>query len=80
MQDSEEHGAFDGEIEVTLGQQLLKHLLAASLLPKPFEDERGANALGRNGWHLAILVSGEQQHMLGEASTEASKPSSWPDC
>src|SRR5271155_1999293 len=69
MQNGEEHGAFDGKLELATGHQIEDDFLAAGFLPKPFEDQRGSDALGRDDGSQAIAVGGEQQDVLSKAST-----------
>ena len=65
MQHGGEHGALDGKLEQTLGQQCLDHRLAAGLLPQPPEQQRRADPFGQHAWSVEIgLQRGEQQHLL----------------
>ena len=68
MQDGKEEGAFDGEIEGAVGQELAKDLLATGLLPEALKDERGADMLARDRWHLTTFMGGQEQDMFSETS------------
>jgi hypothetical protein len=67
MQHGKEEGAFDGEIEMTLGEQVVNNGLAASLTPKAFEDEGRSDAASVDGRGMSFAMRGEQEDVLGEA-------------
>src|SRR5512135_2905960 len=49
MQDGEEDGPLDVELEPAALQQSLDDLLTSGLLPEPLEDQGRPDALGRDG-------------------------------
>jgi len=67
VQDGEEDGAFDGEPEVAVGEQLAQDVVAADLVPEALEDKWWSDTAGGDDGDLAVLVSGEQEDLLGEA-------------
>ena len=69
MEDGEEDGPLDVELEAASLQELLDDLAAAGLLPEPLEDQGGSDASGGDGGELALGVSREEQDGLSEAST-----------
>ena len=68
MQDGEEDGPLDVELEAASLQELLDDLLAAGLLPEPLEDQGGSDAAGGDGGELPLGVGREQQDGLSQAS------------
>jgi hypothetical protein len=67
MQHGEEEGAFDGEIKVTQGEQVVDNFLAAGFAPETFEDEGRSDAEGADGGGMSFAMRGEQEDVLGEA-------------
>jgi hypothetical protein len=67
MQDGEEEGPLDIELEPPPVQQLLDDPLAPCLSPEPLEDEGGPDAPGGDGGQLPLGVSREQEDGLGQA-------------
>jgi hypothetical protein len=68
MEDGEEDGPLDVELEAASVQQLLDDVLAPGLLPEPLDDEGGSDASGGDGGELALGVSREEEDGLGQAS------------
>src|SRR5262245_52214475 len=66
MQDGEEDGPLDIELEAARVQEALDDRPAAGLLPEPLEDEGGSDPAGDDGGQLALGVSGEQEDRLGQ--------------
>ena len=71
MQDGEEDGPLDVELEAASLQELLDDLLAAGLLPEPLEDEGRADAAGVDGRELALGVSGEDEDARAKRAPES---------
>src|SRR5271157_6171006 len=69
MQDGQEDGPFDGELEASSLQQLLDDMLTAGQLPEPLEDQGRADVPDRDGRELALGMLGEQEDRAGQAST-----------
>ena len=70
MQDGEEDGPLDGELEAATLQQLLDHMLAAGQLPEPLEDQGRADAPGlEDGRELALGMLGEHEDRAGQAGS-----------
>jgi hypothetical protein len=67
VQDGEEDGAFDGELEAAIGEQLTQDVVATRFLPQALEDKRRADAAGRDDGDLAVLLGGEQEDLFGKA-------------
>ena len=67
MQDGEEDGPLDVELEAASLQELLDDPLAAGLLPEALEDQGGSDASGGDGGELSLGVGREQQDGLGQA-------------
>ena len=67
MQDGEEDGPLDVELEAASLQQLLDHPLAAGLLPEPLEDEGRPDVPGGDGGELSFGVSRQHEDGLGQA-------------
>jgi hypothetical protein len=61
VQDSEEDGSLDGELEAPTFQQLPDDVPAAGELPEPLEDQGRADVPDRDGRQLALGVLGDQQ-------------------
>ena len=80
MQDGEEDGPLDVELEAASLQQLLDHPQAPGLAPEPLEDEGGPDAPGGDGGELSFGVSRQQEDGLGQACAETRRASSCPDC
>ena len=69
MEDGEEDGPLDGELEVASLQQLLDDVLAAGLLPEPLEDQGRADVPGGDGREVALGVRGEQEDRASQAGS-----------
>ena len=69
MEDREEDGPLDGELEAAPPQELLDHMLAAGLLPEPLEDQSRADAAVVDDRESPLGVSGEEQDRLGQSRT-----------
>src|SRR3974377_1539418 len=67
VQDGEEDGPLDGELEAATLQQLLDHMLAASQLPEPLEDQGRADVPNRDGRELALGMLGEHEDRASQA-------------
>src|SRR5512135_986709 len=67
MQDSEEDGPLDVELEAPSVQKLLDHSLAPRLFPEPLNDQGGSDAPGGDGRELPLGVGREEQDRLGQA-------------
>ena len=67
MQHAGEDGAFDRELEQTLGQQRLDHGLAAGVLPQAPEQQRRADALAGELIGIAGGELGQHHGALGVA-------------
>src|SRR3954447_22611916 len=67
MQDGEEDGPLDVELEAASGQELLDDVAAAGLLPEPLEDQGRSDASGGDGGELPFGVGREEEDGLGEA-------------
>ena len=67
MQDGEEDGPLDVELEAASLQQLLDDPLAAGLLPEPLEDQGGSDVPGGDGGELSLGVGREEEDGLGQA-------------
>jgi len=63
MQHSEEHRAFHCEAMAALARNARDHVLAASFLPQPLEQQGGADAAHRDRWGFATAC-GIQHHSL----------------
>jgi predicted ABC-type transport system involved in lysophospholipase L1 biosynthesis ATPase subunit len=55
VQDGQENGALDRELESAAAEQLLEHRPDAALLPQPAEQERRSDALAAELRHAAVL-------------------------
>jgi len=66
MQDGQEDGLLDLELEVASVQELLDDPLAPRLLPEPLEDQGGSDAAGGDGGELALGVGREEEDGLGQ--------------
>ena len=66
MQDGEDDGPLDVELEVAPVQELLDDPLASGLLPEPLEDQGGSDAPGGDGGELSLGVGREQEDGLGQ--------------
>ena len=69
VQDGEEDGPLDGELEAATLQQLLDHMLAASQLPEPLEDQGRADVPDRDGRELALGMLGEHEDRASQAGS-----------
>ena len=67
MQDGEEDGPLEGELEAASLEQLLDDVPAAGRLPEPLEDQGRADVPDRDGREPALGVLGEQQDRAGQA-------------
>jgi hypothetical protein len=67
MQDGEEDGPLDSELEAASVEELLDDVLTPGLLPEPLEDQGGSDAAGGDGGELPLGVSREQEDGLGQA-------------
>jgi hypothetical protein len=68
VQDGEEDGALDGELEAAVSQEFTEDVAAAGLVPEAFKDQGRAEAARGDDRDLAIVVSGEQEELLAKAS------------
>ena len=68
VQDGEEDGPLDVELEAASFEELLDDPPAPRLLPEPLEDQGGSDAAGGDGRKLSLGVSGEEEDGLGQAS------------
>src|SRR5262249_44434798 len=68
MEHGQEDGAFDGEGEAAVGEQVVQDGVATGLVPEALEDEHRAEALATQGGDVAGRAGGEQQRLLREAS------------
>ena len=71
MQDAQEYGAFEVELEVAVLRQLTDHALAAGLLPQPFEGECRAELAAGDLGGIAVVKGGEHDGSGGEAGAGA---------
>jgi hypothetical protein len=67
VQDTEEDGAFDGELETAVVEELLDDRLTAGVAPEAFEDQGRSQARGADDRGLAVVVGGQKQDVFGEA-------------
>ncbi|HWT78521.1 MAG TPA: hypothetical protein VN648_06930 [Candidatus Methylomirabilis sp.] len=67
MQDGQEDGLLDLELEVASVQELLDDPRAPRLLPEPLEDQGGSDASRGDGRELPLGVRGEQEDGLRQA-------------
>jgi hypothetical protein len=67
MEDGEEDGPLDLELEAASVEELLDDSLAPRLLPEPLEDQGGSDASRGDGRELALGVSPEEEDGRGEA-------------
>jgi hypothetical protein len=67
VQNGEEDGAFDGELEMALTQQFGKDRLTAGGLPEFLEDQGRPPAAGANDRDVIVLDFREDQQFVGEA-------------
>jgi hypothetical protein len=68
MQDGEEDGPLEVELEAASLQELLDDVAAAGLLPEPLEDQGGPDAACGDGGDLSLGVGREEEDGLGQAS------------
>ena len=71
VQDGQEDGPLDGELEVAALQKLLDHVLTTGLLPEPLEDQGRPDASDRDGREPALGMLGEQQDGSCQAGTRS---------
>jgi hypothetical protein len=57
MQDGEEDGPLDVELEAATSQESLDDVAAAGLLPEPLEDQGGSDAAGGDGGEIPPGIS-----------------------
>ena len=69
MQHSEEHRAFHCEVMPALARQTRDHVLAASLLPQPLEQQGGTEATHRDRWSFATACAIEHHCLPHETGT-----------
>src|ERR1019366_10018364 len=67
MQDGEEDGPFDVELEAAFRQQLPDDPLAPGLLPEPLEDEDRPDVPGGDGGELALGVCRHDQDVAAQS-------------
>jgi hypothetical protein len=67
VQDGQEDGSLDVELEAASLQELLDDPLTSRLLPEPLEDQSGSDAAGGDGRELSLGVRREEEDGLGEA-------------
>ena len=67
MQDGEEDGPLEGELEAPALEELPDDVPAAGGLPEPLEDQGRADVADRDGGEPALGVLGDQQDRLGQA-------------
>jgi hypothetical protein len=67
MEDRQEDGPLDVELEAASVQEFLDDPLASGLLPETLEDEGRADTSRGDGGELAVGVSGEEEDGLGQA-------------
>ena len=78
VQDGEEDGPLDGELEASSLQELPEDVPAAGELPEPLEDQGRADVPDGDGRQSALGVLGDQQDRSARRAPEASSASSWP--
>ena len=66
MEHGEEESAFNGEIEVALGEQVIQNSLAAGFTPETFEDKGRPNAASADGGGIAFPMRGKEQDVFGK--------------
>src|SRR5512135_224111 len=66
MEDGEEDGPLDIELEAAPVEESLDDPLAPRLLPEPPEDQGGSDASGDDGRELSLGVSREEEDRLGQ--------------
>jgi hypothetical protein len=71
VQDGEEDGPLNGELEAALGQKLFEHGGTAGFLPESFEDQHGAEAERADDGKFAAFMGGEDEEFVGEACAGA---------
>ncbi len=67
MEDGEEDGPLDIELEAASVPKSLDDPWAPRLFPAPREDQGRSDASGADGGELTLGVSGEQEDELGQA-------------
>jgi len=71
VEDRQEHGALDRELEAAVGEQPVEDSRKARLEPEPLEDERRPGAEGLGGSEPPLADRIEHGHLVGEACTGA---------
>ncbi len=66
MQNGQEDGPLDGELEASSHKQLLDHMLTAGQLPEPLEDQGRADVPDRDGRELALGMLREHEDRAGQ--------------
>jgi len=61
VQDGQEDGPLDGELEASSLQQLLDHMSATGQLPEPLGDQGRANVPDREGREPALGMLGQHE-------------------
>jgi hypothetical protein len=79
MQDGQEDGTFDGELEAAFAEEGGEEGLAAGLLPEVFEDQGWPDPAGGDDRQLAVGLGGSSNACWAKRAPEASKASSWPE-
>ena len=69
MQHSEEHRAFHCEVMPALARQTCDHVLAASLLPQPLEQQGGTDVAHSDRWSIATACGIEHHCLPHETGT-----------
>src|SRR5262245_34940856 len=67
MQDGQEHGAFDGELETAAAQEFVEHGPATGFLPEFFKDQGRTPTTRMDYGEMALAMLGEDEDFLSEA-------------